>query len=178
MDSKYGIGTIHNKLPWKSIIDMYHFREMTIGNPVIMGRTTFESMGCKTLRGRKNIVLSTTLESNNPRVIVAKNLQEVLDMNLTNAFVIGGSQIYTLFMDHGLIDYMFITQFRKDYKCHTFFPYERIDHRWESEWNHYVIQMNCSLHPEGGTYEEWSLKKDGSEAYPSEYRRGGPCRMV
>ena len=46
-----------NKLPWDLPADMDHFRELTLGKPIIMGQKTFESIG-KALPGRHNIVLT------------------------------------------------------------------------------------------------------------------------
>ena len=46
-----------NKIPWHVPEDMRHFRELTLGCPVIMGRRTWEAIGSKALPGRQNIVL-------------------------------------------------------------------------------------------------------------------------
>ena len=47
-----------NRLPWKSKTDMEHFRTVTYGNAVVMGRKTFESLACKPLQGRLNVVIT------------------------------------------------------------------------------------------------------------------------
>ena len=56
IDAKGGIG-IDNKLPWHIPADLAHFKRTTLGQPIIMGRKTFESIG-RPLPGRRNIVVS------------------------------------------------------------------------------------------------------------------------
>jgi dihydrofolate reductase len=56
MDSQRGIG-IDNKLPWHLPEDLAHFKRVTLGHPIIMGRKTFDSIG-RPLPGRRNIVVT------------------------------------------------------------------------------------------------------------------------
>lgn len=100
-----GIGN-GNRLPWDIPTEMKKFRNITIKtkcptkkNAVIMGRRTWESMGEKMLKGRYNIVLSTTLITDEANgLIVRKNFDEALIacrvMGAETIFVIGGSKVY------------------------------------------------------------------------------------
>lgn len=98
----------NNELPWPRISeDMAHFRRMTQGYPVIMGRLTWESLKCKALPRRRNYIVSTTMEPiDDPEVIVVRSLQEALDdISLSDAvpkrpFVIGGAQLYAEALKH------------------------------------------------------------------------------
>ncbi|MEN9294799.1 MAG: dihydrofolate reductase type, partial [Pseudomonadota bacterium] len=57
--AKNGVIGIENELPWKLPEDLKHFKQTTMGHPIIMGRNTWESLG-KALPGRRNIVVSRT----------------------------------------------------------------------------------------------------------------------
>ncbi|TXH10330.1 MAG: dihydrofolate reductase [Spirochaetes bacterium] len=95
---------IDNKLPWHSPADMKHFRQQTEGHVVIMGRKTFDSLGGKPLKNRVNIVLTR-----NPipgacsdGVIFADSKERALQIakaECTKIFVIGGEEIYSLFLE-------------------------------------------------------------------------------
>ncbi|HAQ02485.1 hypothetical protein A2467_01435 [Candidatus Nomurabacteria bacterium RIFOXYC2_FULL_36_8] len=115
-------------------IDMKHFRGTTSGHPVIMGQRTFESLGTspdgslgRPLPNRRNIIL--TLDKNFKREgIEIYNSIEDLEKSLTEtmgkdeeAFIIGGGQIYKLFIDKA--DRLYITHVNADFPdADTFFP--------------------------------------------------------
>src|SRR5215831_13865854 len=65
------------RLPWRLKSDLQHFRRITIGRPVVMGRKTFTSLG-KPLAGRTNIVISRDRAFAAPGVLVAANLAAAL----------------------------------------------------------------------------------------------------
>ena len=87
------------KIPWYLPEDLHHFRELTLGHTVIMGRRTFESIG-HGLPGRENIVLSTTLQKAEGCTI-ATSWDEVwrLTANADEIFIIGGESLYRHAMD-------------------------------------------------------------------------------
>jgi dihydrofolate reductase len=131
-----------NSLLWDLPIDMKHFRETTSGHPVIMGQKTFESLGTskeglpgRPLPNRRNIVL--TLDTNFKREDVEvyysiesleKSLDETLDKD-EEAFIIGGGQIYKLFIDKA--DRLYITHVNANFPdADTFFPVIDQD-KWE-----------------------------------------------
>jgi dihydrofolate reductase len=97
----YAIGK-DGKLPWHYSADLKFFKATTTDNAVVMGRTTFESIG-KPLPNRLNIVLSqkSTIESA-PNLLVVKSKEEVLSIAKylnCNLFIIGGASIYKEFSD-------------------------------------------------------------------------------
>lgn len=97
----YAIGKA-GKLPWHYSSDLKFFKETTIGNTVMMGRNTFESIG-KPLPKRLNIVLSrsNSLE-NQPKIIVLQSKEAVLNISKylkSDVFIIGGAKTYLEFAD-------------------------------------------------------------------------------
>lgn len=91
----------NNELLWHLPGDLPRFKKITLGSPIIMGRKTFDSIG-RALPGRKNIVLTASNNWQADGVSVAESLQHALTLaeqeNTGQAFVIGGGQIYTLFL--------------------------------------------------------------------------------
>lgn len=115
-----------NELLWNLPIDMKHFRETTSGHPVIMGQKTFESIG-RPLPNRRNIILTLDKNFNRENIEIVHSLEE-LDKLLKEtlgeneeAFIIGGGQIYKLFIEKA--DKLYITHVNmSDPEADTFFP--------------------------------------------------------
>ena len=88
-----------NHLPWCLPNDMKFFKNITWAMVVIMGRKTLESLG-KPLKGRKNIVITRQTGWEREGVVTANSLERAIDaaakMDVKEAFVIGGSEIYKL----------------------------------------------------------------------------------
>jgi dihydrofolate reductase len=88
-------------LPWRLKSDMAHFRALTIGKPILMGRKTYLSIG-KPLKGRTNIVVSRDAAFAAPGVVAAPTLDRALDIARGDALrrsadmiaVIGGAEIF------------------------------------------------------------------------------------
>ena len=123
-----------NELLCNLPIDMRHFRKTTSGHPVIMGQRTFESLGIgpngkpgKPLPNRRNIILTLDKEFKRDDAEVTYSLEE-LDKLLENTakkdeelFIIGGGQIYKLFIDKALR--LYITHVNAEFlDADTFFP--------------------------------------------------------
>jgi dihydrofolate reductase len=114
-----------NDLLWNLPADMKHFRDTTRGHTVIMGQKTFESIG-HPLPNRKNIVI--TFEKNYLRhgVDVVHSPEEALSLVRSpladeEVFVIGGGQIYKIFIDKA--DKLYITHVDASFpEAETFFP--------------------------------------------------------
>lgn len=87
---------VDGAMPWHLPADLAHFKRVTMGHPVIMGRATFESIG-RPLPGRRNIVLSRSGFEAPRGVETAASLDEALERldAGTPAMVIGGGQVYT-----------------------------------------------------------------------------------
>jgi dihydrofolate reductase len=85
------------QLAWHLPDDLRHFKQLTMGHPILMGRRTYESIG-RPLPGRRSIVISTTMkEPPHPEVGIAPSLDDALQLIETDpgpTFVIGGAVLY------------------------------------------------------------------------------------
>lgn len=122
-DLKYGIGK-DNLLPWDIPEDMKRFRDITSQGTVVMGSKTASSIyqyrkGKGLLPNRRNIVLT---RDNNVHYIGGEILHQYLDVLKIpgEIFIIGGGQIYSLFLPFCTKIYM--TRIQSIYECDTFFP--------------------------------------------------------
>ena len=123
MDANRGIG-VDNKLPWHLPEDLAHFKRVTLGHPIIMGRKTFESIG-RPLPGRRNIVVTRNNDWCHEGVDVVHSLDEAVALvGADSASIIGGAQIFAEAMR--VADRLIVTHIDKVYRCDTFFP--AIDH--------------------------------------------------
>ena len=106
-------------LPWKLPEDMRHFRETTMGHPILMGRGVWEELGEKPLPGRRNVVVSRRSWSNVASFpSVDQALHYLKDESVV--FVIGGSALYSSMMDR--IDEMIITEVDGVHEGDVHFP--------------------------------------------------------
>jgi len=112
-----------NKLLCKIPKDMKYFHDSTVGHVVIMGRKTFESIG-KPLPGRENIVITKNREYKAQSISVVNNFEEALTLankfNETEAFVIGGGEIYEIAIK--ISDRIYLTEIHATLPGDTFFP--------------------------------------------------------
>lgn len=94
----WAIGT-QGKLLCRLPADLRHFKELTMGHSIVMGRRTFESFPRGPLPGRENIVLTRDPAYSRDGIVVAHSLQQAFDL-ATNpvVWVIGGEQIYSAAM--------------------------------------------------------------------------------
>jgi len=158
MDENNGIGK-NNALPWHYPEDLKYFSKTTKGkgnntNAVIMGRKTYESIG-KPLPGRVNYILSRTKReninektqttensnndnnNNNKNVLFFDNIadlhKDIESKNYNEAWIIGGAEIYNLFLSMSSntnanspqsikIDAIYVTHIKGNYNCDAFFP--------------------------------------------------------
>ncbi len=88
--------------------DMRHFKEVTMGHSIVMGRKTFESFPRRPLPGRQNIVITRNADWQSPGATVAHSLDEAIAAATTDTvFIIGGAQIYEQALP--LIDVLHLT---------------------------------------------------------------------
>jgi len=120
-----------NNLPWHLPADMKHFRELTTGHTVVMGKRTFESLPKGPLPNRKNIVLTSIMsEGVNKGYFEADSFEDALYLSEheEHVFVIGGATVYKQCIDK--VDSMYITWVHEKFSADTFFP--QIDFgQWE-----------------------------------------------
>lgn len=120
IDEKNGIGK-NNLLPWHLPADLKHFKTITTGHPIIMGRKTFDSIG-KALPNRRNIVISRNSKLLIPEVEVCSSLNSAIELckEEKNVFVIGGAQIFEQALP--LADVLYLTIIHEDFDSDVFFP--------------------------------------------------------
>ncbi len=110
-----------NDLIWHLPADLKHFKEKTLGKPVIMGRKTFESME-EALPGRTNIVITRQPDYKAPGCLVADSLEHALELvsGEPEIFIAGGGEIYEQAIP--IADRMYITIIEHEFDGDTYFP--------------------------------------------------------
>ena len=135
MSSNRVIG-VNNTLPWHLSEDLKHFKSLTTGHTIIMGRKTYESIG-RPLPNRRNIVISRNSNTSYEGVEVVYSLEDAFSISTNDkeVFVIGGSNIYEQALS--FVDQLYITEIKKSFIGDAFFPeinkqiwieYSRDDH--------------------------------------------------
>jgi dihydrofolate reductase len=113
----------NGQLAWHLPDDLRHFKQLTMGHPMLMGRRTYESIG-RPLPGRRTIVISTTLqETPHPDVEVAPSLDEARSLiadGTGSAFIIGGAVLYAAALPH--VDVMHLTELDMPIEGDVMFP--------------------------------------------------------
>lgn len=119
VDRNLGIG-IANQLPWHLPEDLAHFKRVTTGHAIVMGRKTFESIG-RPLPNRRNIVITRNPEWRHEGVEVADSVDSAMAMIAeSGGFIIGGAQIFVESLPAA--QHMIVTEIQADFPCDTFFP--------------------------------------------------------
>ncbi|BEV05865.1 dihydrofolate reductase [Chryseobacterium gambrini] len=121
MGEKNEIG-FENQLLWHLPKDLKHFKEITSGHPVIMGRKTYESIG-KPLPNRTNIVVSRKTDWFEEGILIVGSIKEAVKFAKKideEIFIIGGGKIYEQTMD--IVDKLEVTLVKADLEADTFFP--------------------------------------------------------
>lgn len=120
MSSNRVIG-VNNTLPWHLSEDLKHFKSLTTGHTIIMGRKTCESIG-RPLPNRRNIVISRNKEVSYEGAEVVHSIEDAFSIsrNDNEVFVIGGSNIYEQALS--LVDQLYITEIKKSFSGDAYFP--------------------------------------------------------
>jgi dihydrofolate reductase len=111
----------NNTLPWRCSEDLKHFKALTMGHHMIMGRKTFDSIG-KPLPGRTTVVVTRNNELEVEGCLVAHSLKEAI-LNCTGddeVFVVGGAELYRQAIS--LVDTLYITEIQQDVEGDAHFP--------------------------------------------------------
>ena len=113
-----------NQLLWRLPEDMRHFRSVTSGAPVIMGRSTWDSLPerFRPLPGRRNLVLTRQPHWTAPGAEAVQDLDQALALagDAPRVFVIGGAQVYALALDRA--DELLLTEIDRDFDGDVRFP--------------------------------------------------------
>ena len=126
----------NNQLPWHLPADLQHFKQITMGKPIIMGRKTFQSIG-RALPGRLNIVLTKDdLFYAKDSIVVDSFAKAVAAAyNSDTVFIIGGATLFDQFLIE--VDYLYLTVIHAEIPGDTFFPELNPDD-WE--------EVSCERH--------------------------------
>lgn len=155
VSDNYAIGKSNN-LPWHLPADLKHFRQLTTGHAVVMGKRTFEGLSNGPLPNRKNIVLTSVMsEGVNKGYFEADSLEDAVYLceHEEQVFIIGGATVYKQCI--GKVDSMYITWVHHEFSADTFFP--KIDfEKWEevSREDHEADETN----PYSFTFSEYKRK--------------------
>lgn len=120
------------KIPWKISEDLKLFKKITMGNTVVMGRITWDSLPKKPLEGRNNIIISNKLKGNGFFPDLNSALTEADKFN-KDIFIIGGQQIYSALIPFA--DFILASEVNGIHEGDAFFPELKSD-----EWNKKSIE--------------------------------------
>lgn len=122
-----GVIGADGELPWHYPEDLRHFKETTVGHPVICGRRTYESIVDRLgepLPGRTNVVLTTGDLDLPDGAVRAGSIDEALaaarETGSDVAYVVGGASVYEQFLD--LADRLVLTEIHESHEGDTYFP--------------------------------------------------------
>ncbi len=118
---------VENRLPWHLPADLKHFKALTMGKPIIMGRKTWESIG-RPLPGRENIVVTRQQGYGATGAKVCASLEDALDVaresaerdGLDEIFVIGGETLYRQSLSS--VDRVYVTEVAAEVDGDAFYP--------------------------------------------------------
>ena len=125
-----------NHLPWHLPADLRHFKALTLGKTILMGRKTYESIG-RVLPGRRNVILTRNLEYQVKDALIIHSLAEVLRKfdSEEEIMVIGGSELYREILPK--LKQIYITIVKTELEGDSYFPALS-----EKEWR----QVSCEEH--------------------------------
>lgn len=135
-----------NRLPWRLPADLKHFKSLTTGHIIIMGRKTYESIG-RPLPGRTNIVITRQKNFNAIGATIVHSVENALQackqVSTLNQehFIIGGAEIFQQTLK--ICQRMYITEIQRDFEGDTFFPeFDPNDWKETQRDKHYSDQDN------------------------------------
>ncbi|MEI7843774.1 MAG: dihydrofolate reductase [Gallionellaceae bacterium] len=112
---------INNTLPWRCPEDLKHFKALTMGHHMIMGRKTFDSIG-KPLPGRTTVIVTRNTELKVEGCLVAHSIEQAIAAcsGDNEIFVVGGAELYAQALP--LVDKLYITEIQQDVEGDAHFP--------------------------------------------------------
>ncbi|MGZ5407529.1 MAG: dihydrofolate reductase [Aeromicrobium sp.] len=119
-----GVIGVDGDMPWYLPGDLAHFKRVTLGHTMIMGRKTYESIG-RPLPGRTTIVVTRQPDWSAEGVLTAADFDEALAVASAlddGAFVVGGAQIYAEALQRGVVDRLIVTHIDATPAGDTYFP--------------------------------------------------------
>jgi dihydrofolate reductase len=121
MDRKFVIGD-ERGIPWHLPADLKRFRKLTLGKPIVMGRTTFEHIG-RSLDKRPNIVMTRRADYGPDGVTVVRSVDEALAAagDASELVVIGGGAVFQCFLP--VVTRMYLTFVEGEFRGTAYFPW-------------------------------------------------------
>lgn len=113
---------VDNTLPWCCPDDLKHFKAMTMGHHIIMGRKTFESIG-RPLPGRTTVVVTHNAHLQLPGCVVVNSIPDAVAHSFHDPqiFIVGGAEVYHQAL--AFADTLYITEIQKEVEGDAHFPY-------------------------------------------------------
>ena len=144
---------INNTLPWRIPEDLRHFKALTMGHHMIMGRKTFDSIG-KSLPGRITVVVTRNQELQIDGCVVVHSLEEAIAACASDEkiFIVGGAELYAQALP--LTQMLYITEIRMDVAGDAHFP--EFDH---GEWIEETRERHDQQEPQPLEYDFVSYRR-------------------
>lgn len=150
----------NNAMPWHLPDDLRRFRALTMGHPILMGRKTHEAIG-RPLPGRRNLVMTRDVNQTylGCEIVGSIEAAERICQNSESLFVIGGAELYQLFLPKA--DRIELTLIHREFDGDTYFPelplphwleVSREDRPFDSSlgfsWSYLTLERNALALPE------------------------------
>jgi len=131
-----------NEMPWHLPADLKHFKETTLGKPIVMGRKTYESIG-RPLPGRQNVVLSSNAKYTLEGCDTVTSLDEALSLlkNEEEIMIIGGGFLYAQALEKATKLYLTFIDLDVEGDTH-FSEYEHLDFKEVRRVKHLADEKN------------------------------------
>lgn len=119
----------HNTLPWHLPEDLKHFKALTMGHHIIMGRKTYESLD-RLLPGRTTVIVTRNKQYHVEGALVVHSLKQAIKACQDDAevFLIGGAELYEIGLAHA--DKLYLTEVHADFNGDAFLPIFDLEH-WQ-----------------------------------------------
>lgn len=180
----------NNNLPWKIKDELKYFQKTTIGNgnnAVVMGYTTFASLNCTGLKNRFNIVMTKDKTRNAKEdVFFCDTINKVLwyckENNIEELYVIGGKQIYEIFLKEDIIDTIYFSNVKEDFDGDTVMAtidwsqYQLTSINETRQVDYFVYTKNKEIH-NYGEHQYLSLLQKILKNYTTTYSSFGDNNM-
>lgn len=136
----------NNQLPWHLPADLKHFKQITMGKAILMGRKTYQSIG-RALPGRINIILTSDKNFQAENCVIIHSIEQALQITQDELCVIGGAEIYQQMLPY--IQRIYMTVVHHVVDGDTYFPelnpaewkeIEKTDHEAD-EKNNYAYRF-------------------------------------
>jgi dihydrofolate reductase len=143
-------GTIgnDNSLPWKLGTDLSWFRKKTMNQTVVMGRKTFDSLPKGKLRGRHKIVMTRnkSFKPENDETQVCHDVNQILHLsNRIDLYIIGGAQIYNLFLPY--VEHIYCTEVDAEINGDTRIEDPYKTHDFMKVWSDEFVKSDLDDYP-------------------------------